>query len=499
MSIYTILIFVALAVAGAIIAYLADITGAWLGKRRSSIFGLRPRQSARIFVAVIGAVLPLLGLLVATIGSDYARLAVFELNDLLKRQDQLQQNIGELQEQLESYEQQVVVAEERAEHAEERAEELVGIQEEQRAHILDLTGRAEQLQTRTGDLQQKVATLNTLRDTLDADLSSARVDLQSAEAALQRSERDLSVTEEQRERLRADVDSLRTRVENRVNQLATVNRELDQIQRHLEPTQRELEARMREVAAKEQQIAEIEERIEDIYRRQELFSEQRALFEPGDELIRVVLSSDDTQDQMEAELFEILHLASAVAERQRVPRGDNGRAVIVVAPVPDWFVGRNVPERMIVRDVATRLRNADADEWVIMVRAFRRYFPGDAVQLAVQFEARENRLCFREGEVIDEFVISSEVTALQAFERLWLRIANQPTSNVRAAATARDMLPHPATGNYGSIELADLFNTAEQISRGSGIMRVRVRAASDTYTRGPLVLNIEVTQDNAPS
>ncbi len=499
MPIYAISVFVALAVLGALIAYLADITGAWLGRRRSSVFGLRPRRTARMLTVIIGAVLPLIGILVAVIGSDYARLAVFELNDLLRRQEQLQESLVELQEQVDDYERQVLIAEERASDAEERAEELEAVRDEQQSLIAGLSDRAEQLEARATDLEDKVGSLTALRDALEADLGDARGNLREAEEALTRSERDLSATEEQRERLREDVERLRAQVNNRVNQLSVVNRELDQIQRLLEPTQEELAARARELARKEQQIAEIEEQLEDTLRRQELFSERRALFEPGDELIRVVMPGDATLDQLESELLEILYLASAVAERQRVPRGSSGRAVVVVAPVPAQAVGEEVPESAIVGNVAQQLHRGDADQWVVMVRAFRRYFAGDRTQVAVQFEARPNRLCFREGEVIDDFTISGDATLLQAFERLWLRIANQPTSHVRAAAIARDMLPHAETGNYGSIDLADLFRAAEEIESGTERMRVRVKAAEDTYTRGPLILEIVVTQNDEPS
>ena len=499
MPMYTILVFAALVVLGALIAYLADLSGAWLGKRRSTIFNLRPRQTARLFVAIIGGVLPLIGLLVATIGSDYARIAIFELNDLLRQQERLQENIAELEGQVERYEREVVVAEDRAQSAEERAETLEDITEEQQVHIAGLTERAEVLTSRAEQMQETVASLTQLRERLEGDLQDSRSNLSEAEEALARSEADLSVTEEQRERLRRDVEELRANVTNRVNQLATVNRELQQVQRHLEPTQRELAARLRELAEKEQQVAKIEERLESVHARHELFSERHALFEPGDELIRVVVQSDETQDQMEAELFEILHLAGAVAERQRVPRGESGRAVVAVGPIPAAAVGREVSERAIVRDVARRLRGGDADRWVVMVRAFRRYFVGDNVPISVQFEARPNRLVFNQGEVIDEFVLPSEITLLKAFETLWLRIANQPTSQVRAAAIANDMLPHPETGNYGSIDLADMFSAAEQIGTGTGTMRVRVKAAADTYTRGPLMLNIEVVEADGGS
>ncbi len=85
MATYTIALFVGLAVLGALIAYLGDLVGAALGKRRITLFGMRPRGSARLIAAIVGAILPLLGLGVATLGSQYARIAVFQLRSIIQQ------------------------------------------------------------------------------------------------------------------------------------------------------------------------------------------------------------------------------------------------------------------------------------------------------------------------------------------------------------------------------------------------------------------------------
>ncbi len=491
MSTYTALVFGALVILGAIIAYLGDVTGAWLGKRRSSVFGLRPRQSARLVAAVIGALLPLLGLMVATIGSGYARIAVFELRQLLQRQEDLQARISDLQSEVTRLDREAAGAGRRADTAEHRAQELEGLREDAERRVGELTERRDELAGR-------VDTLIRRRGQLEVDLEAAQSDLNAARADLDASEQELNVTQEELDRKRREVEAKRHEVETISHHLEMVSRDLERAQRHLEPTIEHLEATTAELEAREQELASIEQRLEQAWRQQRLIAERPALYEPGEELIRVVLAADETQDQMESDLYELLHLASAAAKRRGVPEGANGRAVVAVAPIPDWAPAEEVPEGMIVRYVASELREGGAEEWVVTVRAFRRLFPGEETQLAVGFRAAPNRLVFSEGEVLDEFLISSGVSSLQAFETLWLRITNPKESRVRARAISEGMLPHPETGSYGSIDLAELFNAAEATRAGEGMMRVRVMAAGDTYTRGPLLLDLEVSAAPEP-
>ncbi len=487
MASYTVVIFVALAALGALIAYLGDLVGARLGKRRSTVFGLRPRSSARLIAALIGAALPLIGLGVAILGSGYARVAVFELRTLIQRQEDLTGQIAELDRQVQQYGREVHVAERRATVAEREAETLLEAQEDAQERIGELTTRADDLRTRVDDLTAR-------RGQLEGELKDAQANLQAAEADLDTAEVDLRTTDEELASKRAEVKEMRGDVERLTTHIGYIDDRLAPLQRRLEDTQSELESRMSRLEAVQQELEDIEARLEQVQRRQELISERPALFEPGDELIRVVLPADETQDQMESELYELLHFAGAAAERRGVPEGANGRAVLVVAPIPPWASAEDVPEGMIVRHVASELRTRGADEWVVVVRAFRRLFSDDDTQLAVEFKAAPNRLVFHAGEVLDEFAISSDATTLQAFEGIWLRITDKKSSLVRRRAITEGMLTHPDTGNYGSIDLAEMFTAAEAIRAGDDMMLVRVVAAEDTYTRGPLLLDIEVTE-----
>ncbi|MFP4248798.1 MAG: DUF3084 domain-containing protein [Armatimonadota bacterium] len=499
MPLYTIIVFVALGLLGALIAYLGDVIGARLGKRRSTIFGLRPRQSARLVAAVIGGLLPLLGLGVATVGSRYARTAVFELHSLFDQRQQLETQVESLQEDVKLHER-------RAESAEEAAEELKAIQQEQHERIEGLQAREDELQTRAAGLEERVGglsgrvdTLVARRDQLTSDLAEAQEDLQRSQADLQGARERLDITEDELLAKEREVEQKLRQVENIGNQLDVVSRELDSAIRELEPAQQELQATHEELTEREEELRELEARLQQVMSHHELVSKRPdVLFEPWDELLRVVQSANRTQDQVVADLFEWLHLASSAVEARGVPEGENGRAIILTAPPPEGMEPGEASERQIVESVASLLREAGPDEWVVMIRVYRRYFRGDETQVAVALKATPNELEFHEGEVLDEFVLQSTIHELDAITTLWHRITDDD-SPVRARAIAEGMLPRPNTTTYGSIDLASIYRAAQEIRGGSGRMLVQLRAASDTYTRGPLELKIDVRPVEEPS
>ena len=499
MALYTIIVFVALGLLGALIAYLGDVIGARLGKRRSTIFGLRPRQSARLVAAIIGGLLPLLGLGVATVGSRYARVAVFELQSLLDQRQQLQARVESLQGDVERFEMRVETAEARAEDAEETAAVLSDIRREQQERIEGLQSREDELQTRASGLRERVETLTARRDRLEGDLSEAQADLAQSRERLSEAEENLDTASDVLEQMQREVEQRQRRVEMISLQYDNVQDELARANRRLEPAQRELIATHEELTSLQDEVQELEMRLQQAVSHQELVAQRPdVLFEPWDELLRVVQRSDMSQTLVEADLIEWLHVASAVAERKGVPEGPNGRAVVLMAPTPRRIPPGEATERQIISHVAGELRAGGADEWVVMVLVYRRHFRGDRNQVAVAFRAVANELEFRAGEVLDEFVLSASIDELTAIETLWHRITDDD-SPVRARAIAQGMLPRMNTNSYGAIELSSIYNAAKQIRAGSGRMLVQLKVASDTYTRGPLALEIEVGPAGGPS
>lgn len=447
---------------------------------------------------VIGGLLPLVGLSVAVAGSEYARIAVFRLQKLVEQQRWLTKQVEEKTQAAEQASEKARLAEARAQELGLQLQGLEGQVAELQVRETALEGRVSELERRKRDLERRNRELEQRVKEAEQKLKEAEQKLKESEEKLKESEKKLKEADEERKELEQENRVLDNRRKLLQTRLGHLNLQVEIAGENVEAAKEEVRSRELELAQKRQELADVEAEYQKYRQRQQVIAGEPALFNPGDELRRWVISGDQTQDQMESELWELLHLASPIAEARGVPVGANGRAISVVAPVPPQAASVQVGEGTIVRYVASELRRAGEKEYVVRLRAFHRLSPGDETQLEVEFRTRQNRLLFKAGEVLVETRIPAEAPRLEIFEGLWRIIANQETSQVRALARARRMLPHPETGQYGAFTLADMFNAVDEVRALEGLVPVRALAAKDTYTVGPLMVEIQVGEREEP-
>lgn len=78
-----------MAIVGGLIAYIADKMGSKIGKKRMSIFGLRPKHTSILLTVLSGIVISVLTIIVMAISSQSARTALFGMDKLQKELRQL--------------------------------------------------------------------------------------------------------------------------------------------------------------------------------------------------------------------------------------------------------------------------------------------------------------------------------------------------------------------------------------------------------------------------
>ena len=78
-----------MAIVGGLIAYIADKMGSKIGKKRMSIFGLRPKHTSILLTVLSGIVISVLTIIVMAIASQSARTALFGMDKLQKELRQL--------------------------------------------------------------------------------------------------------------------------------------------------------------------------------------------------------------------------------------------------------------------------------------------------------------------------------------------------------------------------------------------------------------------------
>ena len=77
---------------GGALAYIGDQLGVYWGKKRISVFGLRPKQTAVLISVITGLFITLFTLMVASILNENVEIALFNIENLKKNEEKLTKN-----------------------------------------------------------------------------------------------------------------------------------------------------------------------------------------------------------------------------------------------------------------------------------------------------------------------------------------------------------------------------------------------------------------------
>ena len=458
MSTYTIGALIVLPVAGGFIAWAGDVIGYRLGKRRSSLFGLRPRTTARGIGVAVGVILPVGGLAVAAAGSEYVRIALFQIEDLRDSQASLTAKNRDLQQQVRQTEGELSQAQQQTEEAVTEAKRLT-----------EAASQAEE------DLQQVQGQLDGLKGEyteLEKAHESSRERLVKTTARLgvaQHEIDDLEITERTLASnigtLNGQISELNTRTANLRDNIAAAQEELETRQEKLQAVQRELAAW--QWGATTGPLA----------------------FEQGDEIIRAVIDTDQTRAQIESSLTELLFLASKEAARRKVQVDETGRAVRLLAPAPPEESVRQVSEESIVRAVAGQIRRSEQPSFVVSIRVLARAFEGQPEPVWVGLGSAPNRQVYRQGETIVTVRIDGSAPRAKVFQDLWSLL-----SRIRRTSQDEGILPVPGTGQYGEVPAEEVLATLDSLLAANRVAAVDALAAQDVYTANqqPFVVTLHV-------
>jgi len=468
MSTYTIVAFIVLPIAGGVIAWLGDVIGYRLGKRRSSLFGLRPRLTARAIGVAVGIILPLGGLGMAAAGSQYARLALFHLDDLNKEQQRLRMNNQNLSRQVAQAKQDLTEAEKHTQEASARADELAADVKHKREQLSRAQSELGAVQGRLDQANEKLAQLRVDTDRLREEresLIAQNTRLNEDFRTLKANHRDLT---SQYQQLNADYDDVSAELTAAHQHVAQAQERIDNLEAteaalnsHIHTLENRLPVLQQEVSQLQQQIEQARAELSQV--QEELFVWRvtalgPVVYETGDEIIRAVVETQQTHNQIESSLYELLFLASKASASQGAMIGETGRAVVVHAPVPPEDIDREVSEERIISALAQDIRQRKEHSVVVSIRAIGRVFKAQPKPVPVGLLIIDNRCAFEEGETIVTVEIDGGSPRAEVFQNLWLLLGQ-----IRQVAREHGVLPAPGTGQYGEVQAEQLLTALDKL------------------------------------
>ncbi len=515
---------------GAIIAWLGDVIGYRLGRSRRTIFGLRPRTTARLIGVAVGALLPLIGLAVAAVGSEQVRTALLHMDELRSQTEQLAQHndrlnasrqkllgrVKDLEQREEEARDRVAAADRRAQTADDRSRHaeahLAGVNQRlnaSQARLKQAHERLKTLEAQRDKLQTSVDELTTERERLTEGLEDARrraaeIDRQRREvlSQLQQTQEQLKDLNDQRaalgaeaERLRADRDRLTVELDRLTQQSEDLNTRIAEYRRLLAEAQTDLEKQQTELRRAKQQVADANAYLDKLRQQyaarittERLIEESPVIYEPGDEVVRATVTTRQKREQIEAALSEILVVANSRAVRSRVPPDETGRALRLVRPLPAQASLTGEPgEKEIIAGIADRMLESAETGFVVTVRSLERHFLLEPRQLNVEMRMTPDKVRFHEGEVVDSLRFDPPTERADVLRRVFAA-----RGHLREVAMARGLLPDSKTGEYGGFPAEGVMAAIDKVAQAKRPVEVLVVAARDVRTSDPLIVSLEV-------
>ncbi len=448
-------------VMGGVTAYMGDRLGSYIGKKRHSTFGLRPRHTAMLWTVVSGGVIA-----VGTLALFVALNSTFKT--ALIRGSQLLSDNSELA----SRNRALVTRNADAARLAE-ADMLAARTAQTKAETAQKT-----LAAVTGQLGQTKATLMQSRAILaqsQAALTQSQAALAGRQAALAAAERHLADTERGLGSARGDLKLAQASVRQARAGVQSAKRQA------LAATQQVVQANKTVLALGIEQ-----DRLARLNRSQETqlqASQGKALiFRRGEELGRTVISARQAPAALRRELSVFLDQAELTA-RQRGAGGAEGTPAILVPAT------REAALDALSENIAAE--GGFLPSIVVVATARFNTFRGEPVKL--ELHPYGNILIFPKNAVVAQGTVDGSLSDEAVLKRLQVFL----TGDVRASALKRGIIPvpDPQTGAplvgqpIGSPVWGDLVR---RIQSAGPDAKITASASEDTYSADLLHLSFQV-------
>ncbi len=484
--------------AGGVVALMADKLGRTLGKKRLTLFGLRPRHTATMMTVIAGMLIPLLTVLLVAALSEPVRTWITRGQQAIEDNKQLIQKNGQLQDDNQRLDKE----------NQQKSNDNRKLVTEVKKNSQTLQERLNELKTVTqhvAQLQANVTRLTTQTVRLTSDLRTTQNELKSKKADLLVADKNLSAVTKNLNDLTSRYNALKTSYEVVDKQRQEANDEVQQLQQESAQLTQANDALR---AANDKAQADLAKTKSDLEYQKLLLDDARTqlakaksdqnyivnfmnnnvvrtfltplTFSVGDELARVTIPAH-SDDSTVRGLFNNLTkqaVATAIAGGAK-PSAQNDAATLFPNSND---VNQQISPEEYQEGIIAKATNLDHDVMLVAKCELNSYVaypvPFDVVQ-------QPNPTVYHRNDKIAETIINGS----ESEDTIFQKVSDFLTSDVKAKALKDGMIPVAGQEqSFGEIPIWQLVQLSRQIKDAA--RPIRLAALVDTDTRAADSLHI---------
>ncbi|MHB1458256.1 MAG: DUF3084 domain-containing protein [Armatimonadota bacterium] len=418
------------------IAYFGDLLGRRMGKRRLTLFGLRPRYTAIVITSFTGMLIAIFAIGIMALVSQRVRLLMIQGDNIVSRINLITRQYND-------------------------------------AHTL---------------YQRAVQNLNKQR------LITTKAELETKSAIQQR---ELLAAEIQQ--IRANLLHLKKDLKLNQEALRKAENQLNGTRKDLAAANREIMTRRQEISRQNSEIEYLEEKQKGIQEWLDLASprlkalrESRVIFRPGEEIARRVIQCDQPISGIRTDMMRLLDSADTRARMKGAKPGINGSAIQILPKSIINSAGNNVflKDEQTINALVDNIHAAKGSVVVLVISVGNSV---DGEPALVDFDnPYQNLLIFNTNETVASTVIDGSQSKGEILSNLiqFLREKLRLTAIDNGVIPQLDENGQPTIGQIDDWD--EIFDLIDKIKSIGKPVRVNAVASEETWSAGPLLLDFNV-------
>lgn len=508
MPVRTMIIGIIFIVVSGFIAYFGDWLGRYLGKRRISVWGLRPRHTAMLITSFTGSLIAFLTIVAVLATAQTFREIIVRGERILEQSRQLQHRYTRLSSEYAALQQRYEEAARRVREQQQQMKENARQLQQQKQQLEAVRVQLRQRQLQVAELNRRIADQsrelgilqrqNTMLKASSEQLRQTNAQLQrqgqflrEQNSLYQQNNTELASQNMQYASENVRLNSENARLQQQAAQLRQQTEQLTQQSRQLQQQADALQATIEQLQARETELRGLIERLEQI-------KERPIIARKDEEIARRVIPNGLSLRATRNEIYRLLVEAGRIAQARGASAGTAHRAAYVPLkrvsmPTPTGGSTEVVADEAVsVEVLAEQIARSDVPVVVLAV-AVRNSVAGEPIQ--VELKPYRNRLVYRKDEEIARVRIWSGRSTGEIVNTLieFLR------EEVRSRAIEAGIIPQigadgePSVGAVSSAEITDLADRIVREGRGRYV-NVVVVADAETYSADSLRLRFRIVQ-----
>ena len=463
----------AILILGGVIATVGDRIGTRVGKARLSLFKLRPRNTAVLVTILTGSIISASTLAILFATSEQLRIGVFELENIQRNLRHRRQELQTTRQQLEATTTQKVQVERRLNQA--------------RAEQVEAQKRQAEAQKRLEAINQSLKAAINKQTQTQAQLNRTQSKLSQVTSQFQLAQARLRTFSQQARALRSEVQQLQADRQELIEERNFIKATIAQRDQAIAKLDQKISQRDRDITERDQVIAQRETRLKELETQQEYLEQAVAKLKQYYQSYQVLRGGNVALSRGQVLAGGVVRIVKPLAARQAVEQllREANRAAIQITQPSTKPVNEQVV--LIPKGEVEQLIEQidDGQDYVVRIRSAGNYVLGEK-PVQVFADAALNQVVFMSGSVLATVPANPATMPAEELEQRVKLLLGASKFRAQRAGILSDKIQ---IGD-GSMETPIRF--MEKLNQYNRAVDLRAVAAEETYTAGPLKVDLLV-------